>query len=132
LGVAVGLAPIAPLQTLVAVALAFLLRLNRLAVLAGTLVWQPFTAPFILGAEVALGRALVGGGEEVWRRWGLPAAAGAAVIAPAGGLLCAAVVFSILKRRSGRTPKNPRDPVGVSIQPDRQAAPPSVPQEGGS
>ena len=113
LGLAIGLAPIAPLQTLVALALAFLLRLNRLAVFAGTLVWQPFTAPFILGAEFAVGRALVGGGEGVWRQWVLPAALGAAVVAPAGGLLFGAVVFSLLRRRA------------------RQADAPTVPEEDG-
>lgn len=113
LGLAIGLAPIAPFQTLLALGLAFAFRLNRLAVFAGTLVWQPFTAPFIVGAEIAVGRALVGGGEGIWRQWGLPAAVGAALVAPAAGLLFGAVIFSILHRRA------------------RQACAPPVTQEDG-
>ena len=102
LGVAIGLLPIAPLQTLAAVGLAFALRLNRLAVFAGTLIWQPFTAPFILGAEFAVGRFLVG--KWLPQAGGGPAgnalaslAAGASALAVAGGAAAGLASYAWLR-----------------------------------
>lgn len=95
-GVFIGLLPIAPFQTLVAIAAAFVLRLNRVAVFAGTLIWQPFTAPFILGAELAAGRLMLGTplDNSPWQdRWLWPVAAGAAVVGVIAGLLAGIAVF---------------------------------------
>ncbi|MCI4397392.1 MAG: DUF2062 domain-containing protein [Acidobacteria bacterium] len=95
-GVFIGLLPIAPFQTLVAIAAAFALRLNRVAVFAGTLIWQPFTAPFILGAELAAGKLILPSSslDPTWKaRWLVPIAAGAAVLAAVGGLLAGVAVF---------------------------------------
>jgi uncharacterized protein (DUF2062 family) len=104
LGVAVGLLPIMPFQSGTAVALAFLLRLNRLAVLIGTLVWQPFTAPFILAAEYAIGRLLLAplapGQGTALERWAWPLVPGGAVVALLGGALSGAALYAALARRA--------------------------------
>jgi uncharacterized protein (DUF2062 family) len=75
LGVFVAFLPVLGLQTLVALALAFLLRLNRVAVLLGTLVNNPWTVLLIDPPGLLLGRWLLGGAPgEVppidWRRAG--------------------------------------------------------------
>jgi uncharacterized protein (DUF2062 family) len=105
MGVALGLLPVSPFQTLIAIGLAFLLKLNRVAVVVGTLIWQPFTAPFILSAEYGLGRLVLGApgdGAEIslWTKWVWPAALGAAVISVAGGLVSGGLTYLILERRS--------------------------------
>jgi len=107
LGVLIGLLPVAPFQTLLALAAAFLLRLNRVAVLSGTLVWQPFTAPFILGAELAAGKLILPSSsvDATWKtRWLVPIAAGAAVLAAVGGLLAGLAVFWTKSRFDRRKP----------------------------
>jgi uncharacterized protein (DUF2062 family) len=105
MGVALGLLPVSPLQTLAAIALSFLFKLNRVAAVAGTLVWQPFTAPFILGAEYGLGRWMIGAagsepGASFWARWVWPSALGAVVISAAGGLVSGGLTYLILEKRS--------------------------------
>ncbi len=105
LGIAIGLMPIAPLQTLTAIGLAFLFRLNRLAVLGGTLVWQPFTAPFIYAAEYGLGRWLSGGGAArapggAWESAILSLMLGGVLVALAGGAVVGLAVFFVLSRRT--------------------------------
>ena len=101
LGVAIGLLPVVPFQTAIALLLAFLLRLNRPAVLAGTLIWQPFTAPAILAVAFAVGRILLPG----------PSAAGgnlaafvlgAGLLSAAGGVGTALVAYIVLRRRARR------------------------------
>ncbi len=117
LGLAVGVLPVAPFQTLLVLGLAFLLRCNRVAAWTPTLIWQPFTAPFIVGAEVALGRWFCGGvpagaGTSLWERWGWPLVVGSGILAAASGLAGAAATYVVLHVR------------------DRQKAGPSVQQEG--
>lgn len=55
LGVFVGVSPFFGLHTLIALLLAFLLRLNRVAVLLGTLVLNPWTILPIYAAGTSLG-----------------------------------------------------------------------------
>ncbi len=106
LGLAIGLLPIMPFQTAAALGLAFVLRLNRLAVWLPTLVWQPFTAPAIVAAEVWAGRALLGasgpGGADgsLWARWGWPLVVGSGIVSGAAGLLVAALAYLLLRRRA--------------------------------
>ena len=105
LGVAVGLMPIAPLQTLTAIGLAFLFRLNRLAVLGGTLVWQPFTAPFIYAAEYGVGewmRAALfhAAPGPAWEGAAYSLALGGCLVSAVGGAGCGLVTFAVLRRRS--------------------------------
>ncbi len=107
LGIAVGLMPIAPLQTLTALGLAFFFRLNRLAVLGGTLVWQPFTAPFIYAAEYGLGRWLSRGGPVhapggAWESAVFSLMLGGVLTAVAGGAVTGLAVFFVLRRRTRR------------------------------
>jgi uncharacterized protein len=107
LGLAIGLLPIMPFQTAAALGAAFLLRLNRLAVWLPTLIWQPFTAPAIVAAEVWMGRVLLGagapGGPEgsLWARWGWPLVVGSGVVAGIAGVLAGGVAY-VLLRRSAR------------------------------
>lgn len=112
LGIFVGLMPIAPLQTLTAIGLAFLCRLNRLAVLGGTLVWQPFTAPFIYAAEYGVGewvRASLfkGGSGPEWEGavWSL--ALGGCLVSAAGGVGSGLAAFVILRRRNRQKTEPP-------------------------
>ncbi len=101
LGVAIGLLPLVPFQTALALLLAFLLRLNRPAVLAGTLIWQPFTAPAILAASFAVGRSLLpdsptaGGNLAAY-------ALGAAILSATGGIGTALSLYAVLRRRARR------------------------------
>jgi uncharacterized protein (DUF2062 family) len=106
LGLAIGLLPIMPFQTAAALGAAFLLRLNRLAVWLPTLVWQPFTAPAIVAAEVWVGRALTGAegpagtAGSLWARWGWPLIVGSGVVAGGAGFLAGGVAYLLLKRNS--------------------------------
>lgn len=117
LGLAVGVLPVAPFQTLLVLGLAFLLRCNRVAAWTPTLIWQPFTAPFIVGAEVALGRWFCqvptgGRGSSLWEQWGWPLVVGSGLLALGAGLVGGAATYAILHGRA------------------RQRRPPSVQQEG--
>lgn len=101
LGVAIGLLPLVPFQTALALVLAFLLRLNRPAVLAGTLIWQPFTAPAILAASFAVGRSLLPDSPAAGGK--LAAfALGAALLSAAGGTATALGLYAVLRRRARR------------------------------
>lgn len=105
LGVFVGFLPVMPFQTGLALALAFLFGLNRPAAFLGTLVWQPFTMPFILAAEWSVGRlfleqpAPVEAGAISWRSL-LPLLPGVLPVAAAAGILAGATAYWPLKRIS--------------------------------
>ncbi len=104
-GLLIGLLPLMPLQTLLALGAAFAFRLNRLAVFAGTLVWQPFTAPLIIAAEYGLGRWIlaappVGQGATVMERWGWPLAVGAPLLSLAGAVAGGCLVYLVMWVRS--------------------------------
>lgn len=60
-GAAISFTPFLGLHTVLSVLLAFLLRGNYLAAVAGTLVGNPWTFPFIWVASDQLGHALLGG-----------------------------------------------------------------------
>lgn len=55
IGIFLGLLPIFPLQSILAIIIAFILRMNRVVVFLGTLIFQFFTAPFIIGGEIWAG-----------------------------------------------------------------------------
>ncbi|WP_161788444.1 DUF2062 domain-containing protein [Desulfonatronum thiodismutans] len=56
LGVFIGLLPIIPLQTVVVLALALLLRCSKLTALIGTLITNPLTIPFFYLVMLRIGR----------------------------------------------------------------------------
>ncbi|PTN38050.1 DUF2062 domain-containing protein [Desulfonatronum sp. SC1] len=56
LGVFIGLLPIIPLQTVVVLALALLLRCSKLTALIGTLITNPLTIPFFYLIMLRIGR----------------------------------------------------------------------------
>jgi len=109
--VAVGLLPIVPFQTPAVLLLAFVFRVNRIAAFVGTLVCQPFTAPFIWGGEYALGCRLTNTSSvsfaefpktaqsvfALGRSVFAPLAVGSVVIAVAGGLLTGSVAWCIFR-----------------------------------
>jgi uncharacterized protein (DUF2062 family) len=96
--------PIMPFQTGLALGAAFVFRLNRVTTFLGTLIWQPFTAPFILAAELWVGRLLLPAAVEAaktpWERWGWPLVAGSGVLATCVGGLGAGAVYLALSARS--------------------------------
>jgi hypothetical protein len=108
LGVFVGFLPVMPFQTGLVLLLAFLLRLNRPAAFLGTLVWQPFTVPFILAAEWSVGRLFLAQPQHVqvqplaWNQL-LPLLPGALLVALAAGAMAGAAVYWPLKRFSRQT-----------------------------
>lgn len=119
LGLAIGVLPIMPFQTGLALGAAFLFRLNRVTTFLGTLIWQPFTAPFILYAELRAGRwflespVQVAPATSLWDRWGWPLVLGSGLLAMAAGAVGTGVTYVLLRARS------------------RQMPPPSVSQGGG-
>ena len=105
LGVFVGFVPVMPFQTALALALAFLFRLNRPAAFLGTLVWQPFTAPFILAAEWGVGSLVLGGSlparpQDVSLHDLLPLLPGVLPVAAAAGAFAGAAAYWPLRRIS--------------------------------
>ena len=60
IGIAVGLSPFLGLHTVLALLLAFFLRLNKLDVLLGTLIMNPWTFPVYFPAAAFLGRWITG------------------------------------------------------------------------
>jgi uncharacterized protein (DUF2062 family) len=60
LGVFIGFTPTFGLQIFLALALAYLLRQNKLATFIGVWVTNPLTAPLIYGLEYEVGRILLG------------------------------------------------------------------------
>lgn len=60
LGIFIGFTPFFGFHILIAVALAFLLRQNKIAAFAGVWITNPLTAPFIYGLEYEVGRMLLG------------------------------------------------------------------------
>ena len=60
LGVFLAFSPLLGFQTLLALCIAFLFKMNRAAIVVGTLVNNPWTLPFIYSAEFLLGAFLLG------------------------------------------------------------------------
>ena len=60
LGLALGLSPLMGLHTVLALLLAFALRLNKIDVLLGTLVINPWTLPLYFPTAVFVGKRLTG------------------------------------------------------------------------
>ena len=111
MGVTLGLLPLVPFQTPLALFFAFLFRLNRIAALVGTLVCQPFTAPFIWGAEYVVGCWFTGRQPadissfprdlSQFLTWGksllFPLTVGSVVISLAGGTLVGLISYFFMK-----------------------------------
>jgi len=104
LGLAIGVMPIMPFQTGLALGAAFVFRLNRVTTFLGTLIWQPFTAPFIVAAELWIGRLLLPAAVEAaktpWERWGWPLVVGSGALAACAGGLGAGAVYLALSART--------------------------------
>jgi uncharacterized protein (DUF2062 family) len=60
LGIGIGLSPLFGLHTLLALLLAVVLRLNKVDVLLGTLIINPWTLPLYFPAAVIVGRRVTG------------------------------------------------------------------------
>jgi uncharacterized protein (DUF2062 family) len=59
-GVAISFSPFLGLHILIAILAAFLLRLNKVEVILGTLVNNPWTVPFVYSSAFLLGNHLLG------------------------------------------------------------------------
>ncbi len=102
-GVAVGLLPIVPLQSAVALLLALIFRLNRLYAIAGTMVCQPFTIPIIYATEYAVGRWVLGAptvalSPNILSGTAKAMAIGGVLFACAGGFVAGAITYGALGR----------------------------------
>lgn len=100
LGLTVCLAVPPPFQTPAALGLAVLLRLNTLVTFAGTLIWQPFTAPFILLFQHRVGAAILpatpGPRTGLWEPWVKPLLVGVPVTALLGGAVGTLACYLVL------------------------------------
>lgn len=106
IGIFVGMTPTVPLHTVLAVAIAFLLKKNKIAAALGVWVANPFVLPFIYLLDYRIGRLLTGadfpslGGSTIHRLLGLglefslPAMIGGMVL----GLISALPAYFLLKR----------------------------------
>lgn len=113
LGVFIGMTPFYGLQTIVAIALAGLLRLNLTAAVLGTQISNPLFAPFVIAASVWVGDKLGAPAVpldgswwdarhprfyESWLRGGL-------VLGLTAGLVCGSITWLVattLRRRHHR------------------------------
>ncbi len=130
-GVAIGLSPVIGLHTALALILAFAFRLNKIDVLLGTLVVNPWTFPPYFAFSVMVGqwmtglrvpRIVVPGlstllSPDAWREqatWLTPLltvwAAGAGLFALVGGTATFVVVRSFIVRRRSRRHRDPAEP----------------------
>jgi uncharacterized protein (DUF2062 family) len=66
-GVLIGVVPIWGFQTLAALGLAILLRLNKPLILAATFINNPFFLPFLIGGSLEAGSFLRTGKWQAWR-----------------------------------------------------------------
>jgi uncharacterized protein (DUF2062 family) len=68
-GVFIGCTPLWGLQTILAIVVATVFRLNRLATVSGAWLNLPWFAPFVYGAALTVGNAVVPDPEGVRRVW---------------------------------------------------------------
>jgi uncharacterized protein (DUF2062 family) len=111
LGVFIGMTPFFGVQTILAIALAGLLRLNITAVVLATQVSNPLFAPFIVAASVWIGDKLgapavaMDGSwwdlrhERFYESW----LKGGLVLGLAAGLLCGAITWAVAARMRRRS-----------------------------
>lgn len=106
LGLAVAFTLPPGTHTPAALGLAVLLRLNGVVAVAGTLIWQPFTAPLILLAQKRVGLWLLGSLDTpvrtgFWGSWAEPVLAGAPLTALAAGGVGTMVCYGVLRAWMG-------------------------------
>ena len=72
-GVFFSFTPLVSLHTVLALLVAFIFRLSKLAAVAGVWVNNPYTMPFVFYACLRLGEWILGTGFHslAWRRWTL-------------------------------------------------------------
>jgi uncharacterized protein (DUF2062 family)/2-polyprenyl-3-methyl-5-hydroxy-6-metoxy-1,4-benzoquinol methylase len=105
-GVFIGIVPIYGLQTLAALGLAILLRLNKPLILAATFINNPLLLPFLIGSSLETGCFMRTG---KWQPWQVSAftgahlkgevlswALGSVVVGVAVGAICAALAAAVV------------------------------------
>ena len=102
-------------HTPAALGLAVLLRLNGVLAVAGTLVWQPFTAPLILFAQKRIGLWLLGESASqvkpgFWSSWAEPVLVGAPLSALLAGAAGTATCYGVLMAWRTLRPATPAPP----------------------
>jgi uncharacterized protein (DUF2062 family) len=149
LGIGIGLSPLIGLHTVLAIVLSVVFRLNKVDVLLGTLIINPWTLPVYFPAAVLLGKRITGVHlprlalphpealfhAAVWRdsapwlqslllAWGT----GAAIVA----VLSATTIYLLLRRviRVHRARHLRRHDSGGAARPTRPTPPPEQPGKG--
>ena len=122
-GVFCGLSPLIGLQTVLALALAFLLRLNKLAVLIGLQISFPPLMPFLVLGEIELGELILRGaplpltvdrirgltGRQIFELFFLDLTVGGLIFGVVfGALFGVATTAWIRRRRRARQPGPPQ------------------------
>ena len=106
-GVLIGVVPIYGLQTLAALGLAIVLRLNKPLILAATFINNPFFLPFLIGGSLEVGSFMRTG---KWQAWQLSAftnkqllesealswVLGSIVVGVVAGAICAAITAAVV------------------------------------
>jgi uncharacterized protein (DUF2062 family) len=120
LGVFVSFSPFLGIHTGLSLTLAFLFRLNRVAILVGTWVNNPWTIAPVYTAGTLLGCAILGVspaslGAVDWKLHGrafyevlVPFFVGNLLIAAVAGVVTYFVILRVLRRRRAPSPSGPR------------------------
>jgi uncharacterized protein (DUF2062 family) len=92
-GVLIGIVPIWGFQTLAALGLAMLLRLNKPLILAATLINNPLFLPFLIGGSLEIGCLLRTGR---WQTWQMSAFTGAQLKGEALSFVLGSLVLGVV------------------------------------
>ena len=91
-GVFIGVVPIWGFQTLAALGMAVLLRLNKPLIVAASFINNPFSFPFLIGGSLEAGSFLRTGR---WQEWQLSAFTGAQLKAEAFSFVLGSLVLGV-------------------------------------
>lgn len=132
-GIFFGFSPLVGLQTLLAALVAFIWKFNKLAIISGSYISNPWTMGPIIAAAWGLGHSIVGGppmelpevslaalaGMDFWRQlagqWRqlLPFAVGSMILSTAGGLISYPLMLHLIRsyrRKYGRNISLSKEP----------------------
>jgi len=105
LGVFISCTPFLGFQTLLALLLATVLRLNTAATLTGTWINLPWFMPVVYAAALWLGERIV----DADGHWTLALLVGSTVLGLAAAALTWLLAFAVMTRRARRRPRRPPD-----------------------
>jgi uncharacterized protein (DUF2062 family) len=100
-GVFVSFTPFWGVQTLLALALATVFRLNRVVTLTGTWINLPWFAPFVYAGALALGRAILPRVEGIQGAW-VALLVGSTIVGAGAAVATYVLSLAIIARRRAR------------------------------